>query len=57
MLTNDRNELETHAILIRVPSKVIERIDEIREREFYKSRQEVILEAIRDFIKNREATA
>ena len=57
MESRDRTREETEPLILRLPVKLLDKVDEIKERGLYKNRQAVILEAIREKIKMEEATA
>ena len=58
MESRDRTREETEPLILRLPVKLLDKVDEIKERGLYKNRQAVILEAIREKIKmEEEATA
>jgi len=57
MIAKDRKEPETEPIMIRVPVTLLGKVDQLKEKRFYKSRQEIFLEAIRDFINDAEVQA
>ena len=48
---------ETEPLILRLPVKLLDKIDEIKEKGLYKNRQAVILEAIREKIMTEEASA
>jgi metal-responsive CopG/Arc/MetJ family transcriptional regulator len=58
MESRDRTREETEPLILRLPVKLLDKVDEIKEKGLYKNRQAVILEAIREKIKmEEEATA
>ena len=54
MESRDRTREETEPLILRLPVKLLDKVDEIKERGLYKNRQAVILEAIREKIKMEE---
>ena len=57
MLAKARRESETEPVFVRVPITLLKEIDEFRERNFYKTRQEVLIEGARRLVKEAEAQA
>ena len=51
MESRDRTREETEPLILRLPVKLLDKVDEIKEKGLYKNRQAVILEAIREKIK------
>jgi len=57
MIAIDIRESETKPVMERVSPAILGKIDELKEKRFYKSRQEIFLEVIRDFKGELEAKA
>jgi metal-responsive CopG/Arc/MetJ family transcriptional regulator len=57
MIAIDIRESEIKPVMERVPPAILGKIDELKEKRFYKSRQEIFLEVIRDFKGELEAKA
>ena len=57
MESRDRTREETEPLILRLPVKLLDKVDEIKEKGLYKNRQAVILEAIREKIKMEDVPA
>ena len=57
MESRDRTREETEPLILRLPIKLLDKVDEIKEKGLYKNRQAVILEAIREKIKMEDVPA
>jgi len=55
MIAIDIKGSEIKPVMERVSPAILGKIDELKEKKFYKSRQEIFLEAIRDFKRELEA--